>query len=108
VLRSSWSVLRASLDELMDRDLGPEVAVSVEAAVRGAVPEVRAMTEFRTRRAGRRRFVELTVAFDRSLSFATAHHLSERARAAVKAAVPDAEVSVHADPHPTLPEDHPA
>jgi len=108
VLRSSWSVLRASLDELMDRDLGPEVAGAVEAAVRGAVPEVRAMSEFRTRRAGRRRFVELTVAFDRALPFATAHQLSERARAAVKAAVPDAEVSVHADPHPPLPEDHPA
>lgn len=108
VLRSSWSVLRASLDELMDRDLGSDVAKEVEAAVRRAVPEVRAVTELRTRRAGRRRFVELTVAFDRALPFARAHRLSEHARAAVRAAVPDAEVSVHADPHPTLPDDHAA
>lgn len=108
VLRSSWGVLRASIDELMDRDLGPDTARDVEAAVLRDVPEVRAVRELRTRRAGRRRFVELTVALDRALSFAAAHGLSERARAAVRAAVPDAEVSVHADPHPTLPEDHPA
>ncbi len=83
VLKSSWGVLRASIDELMDRDLGTETAQAVEAAVRRDVPEVRAVTELRTRRAGRRRFVELTVAFDRALSFAAAHRLSERARTAV-------------------------
>lgn len=108
VLKSSWGVLRASIDELMDRDLGAETTQAVEAAVRREVPEVRAVTELRTRRAGRRRFVELTVALDRALSFAEAHRLSERARAAVRSAVPDAEVSVHADPHPMLPGDHPA
>lgn len=108
VLRSSWSVLRASLDELMDRDLGPDVETAVRAAVEREVPEARAVTDLRTRRAGRRRFVELTVAFDRGLPFADAHRLSERARSAARRAVPDAEVTVHADPHPRHPGDHPS
>lgn len=107
VLKSSWSVLRASVDELMDRDLGSDVEAAVRDAVARAVPEARGLCELRTRRAGRRRFVDLTVALDRHLPFSEAHRLSERARAAVHEAVPDAEVMVHADPDPLLPEDHP-
>ena len=106
VVASSFHVIKASLDELMDRDLGPEVDAAIRAAISKAVPEAREVRELRTRRAGRLRFVDLTVAFDRSLPFAEAHLLSERARQAVQAAVPGAEVQVHADPDPLLPADH--
>lgn len=107
VLRSSWSVLRLSIDELMDSGLGADTEAAVRAAVTERVPGARRISDLRTRRAGQRRFVELTVAFDRSLSFSEAHRLSEDVRAAVHSAVPSAEVSVHADPYPLLPDDHP-
>ena len=107
VLKSSWSVIRASVDELMDRDLGVGVEVAVRAAVSQAVPETHGVSELRTRRAGRLRFVDLTVALDRGLTFAVAHRLSERVREAVQAAVPGAQVQVHADPYPLIPSDHP-
>ncbi len=107
VLQSSWNVIRASLDDLMDKELGPAVETQIREAVVKAVPEARQVTELRTRRAGRSRFADLTVAFDRALSFAEAHRLSERVRSAVAEAVPGAEVQVHADPHPLLPEDSP-
>jgi ferrous-iron efflux pump FieF len=107
VLWSSWSVIRASIDDLMDRDLGTSVESAVRDAIASHVPEARHITDLRTRRAGRLRFVDLTVAFDRDLPFAEAHRLSERARSAVHAAVPGAEVQVHADPHPIHPDDHP-
>lgn len=106
VLRSSWSVLRLSVHELMDTDLGPDVETSVRAAVTSAVPQARRVSDVRTRGAGRRRFVELTVGFDRTLSFDEAHRLSERVRTAVRSALPEAEVNVHADPYPLLPDDH--
>ena len=106
VLKSSWSVIRASLDELMDRELGSDLEGKIREAVTRLVPEARAVRELKTRRAGRLRFVDLTVAFDRTLSFATAHRLSERVRAAVREAVPAAEVQVHADPDPLEPGDH--
>ena len=108
VLKSSWTVLRASMDELMDRDLGARVEDEIRRAVLAVVPEARDVRSIRTRRSGRARFVDLMVAFDRDLSFAEAHRLSERARSAVLTAVPDADVSVHADPDPLLPDDHPA
>ncbi len=107
VLKSSWTVLRVSMDELMDRDLGAGVEEEIRRAVLAAVPETRAVRTIRTRRSGRARFVDLMVAFDRGLPFAEAHRLSERARRAVLSAVPDADVSVHADPDPLLPDDHP-
>ena len=106
VLKSSWSVIRASLDELMDRELGEDVEGKIREAVARLVPEARAVRELKTRRAGRLRFVDLTVAFDRTLPFAAAHRLSERVRAAVREAVPAAEVQVHADPDPLEPGDH--
>lgn len=107
VLRSSWSVLRLSVHELMDSDLGPDVEAAARAAVAASVPEARRVSEVRSRRAGRRRFVELTVAFDRALTFDEAHRLSERVRVAVRDALEGAEVNVHADPFPLVPEDHP-
>jgi ferrous-iron efflux pump FieF len=107
VLASSWSVIHASIDELMDRDLGCTVEAAVRDTIAREVPEARRISDLRTRRAGRLRFVDLTVAFDRDLPFADAHRLSERVRSAVRHAVPGAEVQVHADPHPVLPGDHP-
>ena len=106
VLRSSWHVVRASLDELMDRELGGEVEAQIRKAVTEQVPEAREIRGLRTRRSGRSRFVDLTVAFDRNLPFAAAHRLSERAVSAVRAVVPGADVTVHADPDPLLPGDH--
>ena len=106
VLRSSWHVIRASLDELMDRDLGDDTHTAIRRAVMERVPEAREIRSLRTRRSGRARFVDLMVAFDRNLPFAEAHRLSERAVRAVRDVVPGADVTVHADPDPLLPEDH--
>jgi ferrous-iron efflux pump FieF len=107
VLASSWSVIRASIDELMDAELGAETCATISERVEREVPEARRISEMRTRRAGSSRFVDLTVSFDRRLSFAEAHRLSERVREAVLRAVPGALVQVHADPDPLLPEDAP-
>lgn len=106
VLKSSWNVLRASLDELMDHHLGAEVSTAIRAGVARDVPEAREIRSLRTRRSGRARFVDLTVALDRGLPFADAHRLSEKVARAVRAAVPEADVTVHADPDPILPGDH--
>jgi ferrous-iron efflux pump FieF len=105
VLRASWSVLRASVDELMDRELPEDETAAIRAAIAAKVPEVRGIHELRSRRAGPRRFVELHVSVDRALSFPDAHRVSERVILAIREAVPTAEVQVHADPYPMLPGD---
>lgn len=105
VLRSSWGVIRASLDELMDRELPEESVVRIREVVAAAVPQVREIHDLRTRRAGPRRFVDVHVSLDRVLSFPDAHRLSERVARAISDALPGAQVQVHADPYPLQPED---
>jgi ferrous-iron efflux pump FieF len=105
VLRSSWGVVRASVDELMDRGLPEDVVARVREVIATEVPEVRGIHDFRTRRAGPTRFVDLHVSLDRRLSFPDAHRLSERVVQAIERCLPGTVVQVHADPDPLEPAD---
>lgn len=105
VLYTSFSILRASVHELMDVSLSEDRHEEIRAAIATAVPEVRDIHKLRTRKSGPDVFVELHVAFDRELSFPAAHKLSEQVGLAIERTVPGAQVQVHADPHPYLPED---
>lgn len=105
VLYASLTILRGSVHELMDVSLPEERHAEIRAAIAAAVPEVRDIHKLRTRKSGPDVFVELHVAFDRELSFPAAHKLSELVALTIERAVPGAQVQVHADPHPYLPED---
>ena len=71
------------------------------------MPEARDVHRVRTRKSGPDVFVDMHVAFDRDSSFPEVHRQSERVRIAAERAVPGAQVHVHADPYPFLPEDEP-
>lgn len=107
VLYTAFAVLRRSLRELMDTALGDDEMQRIRDVIAREVPETRDMHRLRTRKSGPNVFVDMHVAFDRTLSFPEVHMLSERVRIAVEHAVPGAQVHVHADPHPFLPEDEP-
>lgn len=107
VLRASFVVLRQSTRELMDISLGEDQHAAIRAAIAREVPEARDVHRVRSRKSGPDIFVDMHVAFDRTLSFPVVHRLSERVRVAVEDAVPGAQVHVHVDPHPFLPEDEP-
>jgi ferrous-iron efflux pump FieF len=105
VLATAVRVVLRSTEELMDHEIPEgEVAALLE-AIRRDVPEARNVHDLRTRKAGPDVFVELHVAFDRTLPFVEAHRLSEGVVKAVKRAIPGAEVHVHADPDPAYPSD---
>jgi len=105
VLWTAVRVVRRSVHELMDSSLSDEQLARIEQAIATRVPEAEDIHELRTRKSGPDIFVDLHVAFDRTLSFPAAHRLSERVRVAVEGALPGAQVHVHADPHPFMPED---
>jgi len=105
VLRTAVGVLRKSANELMDTSLSDDEHAHILKVIRKAVPEAQDVHNLRTRKSGPDVFVDMHVAFDRNLSFPAAHLLSERVQAAVARAIPGAQVHVHADPHPFLPED---
>ncbi len=105
VLRTAYRVLRQSADELMDVSLSEEEHERILQTIRREVPEAHDVHNLRTRKSGPDIFVDMHVGFDRTLSFPEAHRLSERVQAVVAKALPGAQVHVHADPHPFLPED---
>jgi len=105
VLWTAGTVLRRSASELMDESLTDGEHLGILNAIESAVPEARDVHALRSRKSGPDVFVDLHVSFDRELSFPESHLLSERVRAAVEAAVPAAQVHVHADPYPLLPTD---
>ena len=105
VLHAAFVVLRASIHELMDHSLPPDTHDRIKHAIEEDVPEARDVHRMRTRKSGPDVFVDLHVAFDRTLSFPEAHRLSERVARSIERTVPGAQVHVHADPHPFLPEE---
>lgn len=107
VLHTAFVVLRRSTHELMDVSLGDEQHTAIRAAIAEHVPEARDVHRIRSRKSGPDIFVDMHVAFDRTLPFPEVHRLSERVRIAVEDAVPGAQVHVHVDPYPFLPEDEP-
>lgn len=107
VLHTAFVVLRRSANELMDASLDDDQISAMRAAIAEHVPEARDVHRIRSRKSGPDIFVDMHVAFDRTLSFPAVHRLSERVRIAVEDAVPGSQVHVHVDPHPFLPEDEP-
>ena len=108
VLHTAFVVLRRSANELMDTSLDDDQHEAIRVAIAREVPEARDLHRVRSRKSGPDIFIDMHVAFDRTLSFPEVHRHSERVRIAVEDAVPGAQVHVHVDPHPFLPEDEPA
>jgi len=71
----------------------------VENAVAG-VEGVLRVERVRTRRAGNRTFVDVTVAIPRTANFERAHDISDRVEEAVRGILPGADVMVHMEPRP--------
>jgi divalent metal cation (Fe/Co/Zn/Cd) transporter len=63
-----------------------------------ADPRVRAFHRLRTRRAGSFRLMDVHVLLDDALSFPEAHAAAEEVENAVRAAVPNLDVTVHPEP----------
>jgi len=90
-------ILRLAYDQLLDREFD-ETERAMIAAIIERNPEVLHMHELRTRRAGFDRFIQLHIELDPAISLITAHAISDRVEAEIKAAFPAAQVIIHEDP----------
>jgi len=94
-----WISLRLgkrTVDALLDT-APAGLQAQVEAAARG-VEGLLGVERVRTRRAGNRTFVDLTISVPRTVPFERVHTLSDQVEAAVRAAVGEADVIVHMEP----------
>jgi cation diffusion facilitator family transporter len=90
-------LLKGAGGQLLDREASDADRVAVTTAVL-ADPRVGGVHQLRTRMSGTRLIAQMHVDLDRSLSFEAAHDIVVEAERRVRAAFPEADVLIHADP----------
>lgn len=96
---NGFSMLRGTVDDLMDRVPGKDVIQSIERAAH-SVPEVMATEKLTARRSGTTYWVTLHVQAAPSLSLQEAHVVGGKVKSAIRSAVPKvAWVLVHMEPY---------
>ncbi len=95
---TAWSVLRRSLDQLMDRELPEHERERIKKVVLSH-HEVKGLHDLRTRAAGTQSFIQLHVEMDSALNLGEAHEASDEIEKELRAAFPNAEILIHLDPH---------
>ncbi|MBI2807645.1 MAG: cation transporter [Planctomycetes bacterium] len=98
IVWTAWGLLARSFNGLMDHALPEEDQQRVRAALTALMRSGLHYHALRTRQAGARKFVDFHLLVPGAWTVREAHEFSERAEAAVRAALPGAEVTVHIEP----------
>ena len=91
-------IILTAVAELMDEGLPTGLRDEIGRIIRGHHPSVVGFHNFRSRRAGTRRYIEFHLELRDVREFVTAHEITEELVDKIKSAVPDADVLIHADP----------
>ena len=97
LLYTAFQIAKFAWGQLMDRELNPDERRAIERLAM-ADPEVRAVTELRTRAAGPHLHVQMRLDLDETLSLAQAHEILVETEKRIIAAFPAADILIH--PHP--------
>jgi len=94
----SMSLLRRSIDELMDREISPGFHKKIKEIIFGHDPRIVDFHNLRTRRVGNKIFIDFHVVLRGEESFREAHNLTESLISAIQREIPDCDLTVHTDP----------
>ena len=100
-LHIGWTavgLIRRSFDGLMDRALPDEEQAQVRAAIEGRLAPGMDYHALRMRRAGSRRFADFHLLVPGVFTVRRAHEITEQIEEAIRAALPEMEVTVHVEP----------
>ncbi len=99
------SLLRRSVDGLMDRSLPPAELAIVDATLRASLRAGDRIAELRTRKAGSRRFIEFKLYLPDAATVAAAHDDCDKLEAALGQALAKTIVTIHVEPISCAPRD---
>jgi cation diffusion facilitator family transporter len=103
IVTAGLRIVRRSSGVLVDEALPDDEMDRIEAAIAAArTPEVAGYHKLRARRAGSRRYIDLHVQYRSGTSLERAHELAHAMRDSIEAAIPRAEVLIHAEPETSL------
>lgn len=92
-------VAKEAIDELMDREkISPEISQEVRRIISRHKPYVIDLHNFKTRRAGGKRFIQLHIEMKRDLTFEKVHEVTETITHEICRAFGNVSVIIHPDP----------
>ncbi len=98
ILRGAVRIGLEAYDMLMDRELPDDDRRRILDLVR-AHSEVLGVHDLKTRASGRTTFIQLHLEIDGGMTLYRAHAIAEAVEAELQTAYPNAEVTIHQDPH---------
>jgi cation diffusion facilitator family transporter len=98
ILWTGFGLIRRSFDGLMDHALPAQEQTAVRSAIERNLGPNMDYHALRTRRAGRRRFVDFHLLVPGRLTVQEAHALTGRIEESVRSVLPELEVTVHIEP----------
>jgi cation diffusion facilitator family transporter len=98
IFKTSFSIIKTSMDELLEASLGPEIEKEILDLCSG-VPGVLNPHNLKTRRVGKNVIVDIHIEVDPGLNIREAHAISDRVENALHEQFgPDTVNTVHMDP----------
>ncbi len=98
ILWTAISLLRRSVDGLMDRSLPDDEIEAARRLIAAALPADAAVADLRTRKAGARRFIEFKLRVPGAESVAAAHATCDRLEASLASGLARCVVTIHVEP----------
>ncbi|MFN0304916.1 MAG: cation diffusion facilitator family transporter [Burkholderiales bacterium] len=103
IVWTGGQLMRRSVDGLLDASLPDDELRKLEQVITKAIGSHARMRDMRTRKSGRRRFVELKLLVPGATRVDIAHDLTVTVERAVAVAFPDIDVVVHVEPEESPP-----
>jgi cation diffusion facilitator family transporter len=98
IFKNAYSILRRSIDELLDRSLGVVPESEIESLVRSHDPKIAGMHDFRSRRVGEQIFLDFHIVIRDENDFQKAHDITESLADKIREKYKPADVVIHFDP----------
>jgi cation diffusion facilitator family transporter len=98
ILWAGWRLVRESVGGLMDEAVEVEVGRHIHAVIAKNAKDAIEVHDVRTRIAGRVSFIEFHLVVPGDMTVAASHAICDRLEAALRKAVPGAEVLIHVEP----------
>jgi cation diffusion facilitator family transporter len=98
ILWSGWGLLKESVGGLMDEAAPPQTLAQIRELISQNADGALEAHNVRTRRAGRRTFVDFHLVVPGDMSVKTAHDICDRIESGIKAEVDEALITIHVEP----------
>ena len=98
IVKAAWDLTVESVYDLLDVSLPPDEEDEIKSIIKTKFPNVGDLHKFRSRKSGKRRFVEFHIKVDPAMSVVDSHALDHNIASEIKQRFPDADVMVHIEP----------